>query len=94
MDNEVTFNKNVSNYSDDVNNYKIDGELTVTITLNEYRDLVAFRANGKAQIEKANSDWCEERSKKEKLQAELAEANKKLAKYICSETKELESEED
>lgn len=44
--------KKVSDYSDNTNNYKIDGELTVTITLAEYRELVSKVAISDDEISK------------------------------------------
>lgn len=40
----MEFSKKVENYNEDLNNYVAERELTVTITLAEYRDLVAFKA--------------------------------------------------
>ena len=40
---EKSFRKDVG-YNDDTNNYRIEGELMVTITLNEYRKLVSIAA--------------------------------------------------
>ena len=54
-DNKITmtqtqfkFDKRAEVYTDSANNYVIPNELTVTITLNEYRQLVSAIANKKA----------------------------------------------
>lgn len=40
---EMTFSKKVENYSENIENYVGERELTVTITLSEYRELVSFK---------------------------------------------------
>ncbi len=54
-DNKITmaqtsfsFDKRTESYGDSVNNYVIPNELTVTITLNEYRQLIGAIAHKKA----------------------------------------------
>lgn len=41
---EVEFGKKLNNYREDVDNYVADKELTVLITLNEYRNLVSLKS--------------------------------------------------
>lgn len=72
-------------YSFESKNFAIDGELTVTITLSEYRELVASKATKEAAISKAEDDkWKRNdennRLKEEnaKLKAELYELKKKM----------------
>ena len=43
-------------YSSNKDNFEIDGELTVTITLNEYRNLVSVSATKDLLVKQAESD--------------------------------------
>ena len=72
-------------YSFHSKNFVVDGELTVTITLSEYRELVASKATKEATIHKAEEDkWKrnEENSRllgeNATLKAELYELKKKM----------------
>lgn len=60
-DNKITmtqtsfnFDKSTETYGDSVNNYVIPNELTVTITLNEYRQLVSAIAKKRADDAEAD----------------------------------------
>lgn len=75
---EWTFGKKVAGYDDDVNNYTIPHELTVTITLREYRSLLTQAAD--AKVSKYNSDWCEERAKNKELQEKVDALTKMITK--------------
>lgn len=72
-------------YSFESKNFIIDGELTVTITLSEYRELVSSKATKQAEIDKAEDKKWERDSENKKLKeenaklkAELYELKKKL----------------
>ena len=75
---EWTFEKKAVEYDDDVNNYTIPHELTVTITLREYRSLLTQAAD--AKVSKYNSDWCEERAKNKELQEKVDALTKMITK--------------
>ena len=78
-------NKAVENYSDTTNNYVIENELTVEITLNEYRELVKKVATKESDIDKANADKYEREKKIMSLQSEndaLKAENYELKKRI------------
>ena len=75
---EWTFGKKAVEYDDDVNNYTIPHELTVTITLREYRSLLTQAAD--AKVSKYNSDWCEERAKNKELQEKIDALTKMITK--------------
>ena len=75
---EWNFGKKVVEYDDDVNNYTIPHELTVTITLKEYRSLLTQAAD--AKVSKYNSDWCEERAKNKELQEKIDVLTKMITK--------------
>lgn len=73
---EWKFSKSAE-YWDDVDNYAIPHELTVTITLSEYKKLLTQEAEAKAS--KYNSDWCAEYDKNQKLQKEVNALKKRIA---------------
>lgn len=80
---EQTFKKNTE-YGDEKNNYIGDGEITITITLSEYRELVSVKAVKDKLVDDANKDkynmqFENQRLKKEndELKAELYELQKK-----------------
>lgn len=58
---EMKFTKETGNYSGDIKNYVAEREITVTITLAEYRELVSFKASNEPtlralRLEKYNSE--------------------------------------
>lgn len=59
-------------YSFDEKDYVIDGELTVTITLSEYRELVSTKATTKADIARADEDKWKRNDENSKLREENA----------------------
>jgi hypothetical protein len=80
-------------YSVDLNNYVSEGELTVTITLGEYRDLIKTSVENKQR--KEHESWSEQYSRANKaeervkeLEAEVSNLYKRLA-----ENKDDEGEE-
>lgn len=68
-----------SNSSD---NFALEGEIVVTITLSEYRTLIKEVATKKYDIDKANNDKYERESKIKSLESENAELKQKLFAYI------------
>lgn len=84
MANNLTEKKLDYNY--DSKDFSIEGELTVTITLHEYRELVSAKATAKADIEKAeDGKWVRDnenvtlKEENAKLKAELYELQKKMS---------------
>lgn len=65
-------------YSKDLNNFAAPQELTVTITLNEYRHLVSAVATAKADIDKANQDKFTRDQENRKLNEEVTNLKTKL----------------
>ena len=61
-------------YSSNKDNFEIDGELTVTITLNEYRNLVSVSATKDLLVKQAESD----KYTREQENKALKEQNEKL----------------
>ena len=70
--------KKMNDYSSTLRDFKAEGELLVTITLNEYRSLVDDRA--------ANRNYSSERydlrKKVENLQKEISDRDKRIAALI------------
>ena len=61
-------------YSSNKDNFEIDGELTVTITLNEYRNLVSVSSTKDLLVKQAESD----KYTREQENRALKEQNEKL----------------
>lgn len=77
-------------YNVDLNDYVSEGELTVTITLGEYRDLIKTSVENKQR--KEHESWLEQYSRANKaeervkeLEAEVSSLYKKLADGVVSE---------
>ena len=68
---DVVLEKKLGGYGADEYNFKASQELTVEITLNEYRALVSSDATRKEAIDKANSDKYERENKIKELLAQV-----------------------
>lgn len=66
--------KKMEDYSSMLRDFKAEGELVVTITLNEYRSLVEEKANGR----KYSSDNYDLRKQVENLQKEVRARDKRI----------------
>lgn len=80
---DVLLDKKLDRYGFENNDFLASGELTVTITLSEYRKLVKDVATAQARIDKAEADRYERNRENErlteennKLKAELYEMQK------------------
>ena len=80
---DVILDKKLDRYGFDNNDFLAAGELTVTITLSEYRKLVKDVATAQARIDKAEADRYDRNSENtrlteenNKLKAELYEMQK------------------
>ena len=80
---DVLLDKKLDRYGFENNDFLASGELTVTITLSEYRKLVKDVATAQARIDKAEEDRYERNRENErlteennKLKAELYEMQK------------------
>ena len=81
-------------YNVDLNDYVAEGELTVTITLSEYRDLIEKSVENKQR--KEHESWLEQYQRAndaEKRVKELEEEVSNLYKRLA-ENKDAEGEED
>ena len=67
---DVLLDKKLDRYGFDNNDFLAAGELTVTITLSEYRKLVKDVATAQARIDKAEADRYERNRENERLTEE------------------------
>lgn len=74
---EWKFSKSTDSFEDEGVNYTIPHELTVTITLKEYRDLI--KQASKAEVSEANSKWIDEYNENKKLKKEIEALHNALA---------------
>lgn len=75
---EHYYTKNFGNYGSSDNNFVANQEITLTITLNEYRNLVEADAKTRNSIDKANSEKYKAQSENEKLKKEICELKDRL----------------
>lgn len=91
--NDINYNvkitKEIENgYSDSKNNYQHPAEIMVTITLNEYRELVEIKANHKLKYDELQSE-------KWKMESELKKEIERLKnKLLADEPEETEETDD
>lgn len=74
---EQVYGKKVESYHDSTDNYIAKDEVTVTITLSEYRKLVQEVATKKHDIDRANSETYEAKRQLEKFKNQYFEELKK-----------------
>lgn len=63
-------------------NFKLNSELTVEITLNEYRDLISAVAVAEHKVSKAEADKWTRESENSKLKDENKELRAEINRYI------------
>ena len=68
---DVVLEKKMDNYGNNSDNFVASQELTVTITLSEYRKLVSSDATRSEAISKANDDKYERESEIKSLKAQV-----------------------
>lgn len=78
-------NKKIDNYGFEENNYIIPEEITLTITLREYRDLVSKCAVADTAIKHAEENKWQREQENKKLKEEMAELRKWI-REITSKT--------
>ena len=87
-----SFTKTVERYGDNADNYHIPNEIMVTITLNEYRQLLTADANARAK--EAEAKKYDRESKIRELEQKLKEAEGKIELLLCEKCgKKAEDEE-
>lgn len=78
---ETLLKKKLDSYSSKMEDFQAENELTVEITLSEYRKLVEEKAVAEYKIEKANKDKYTRDSENEKLKKENKDLEMKLFEY-------------
>lgn len=81
---DTKFSKEVD-YSLNKNDFVLDNEITVTITLNEYRELVENNATSKARIDEANNEKWKYYRENEELKKQVAELKDRIVNTKISE---------
>lgn len=74
----VVLDKKIDSYSTNLHDFVAPQELTVTITLSEYRKLLKEEATKEEAINKANKDKYTREAENEALKKEVAELKSKL----------------
>lgn len=75
---DIVLEKKLDDYSANKKDFLAAQELTVTITLREYRDLVTNCATREADISKANNEKWKYQSECEELKKKISELKEKL----------------
>lgn len=88
---DVVLDKKLDRYGVNNNDFVASSELTVTITLNEYRDLVGKVATSSARISEAEKDKYSRDNENKTLKEKVKELERKLLEYRA-EYGELKSE--
>ena len=88
---DVILDKKLDRYGNNNNDFVADKELTVTITLNEYRDLVGKNATSSARISEEEKDKYDRNYENNTLKEKVKELERKLLEYRA-EYGELKSE--
>lgn len=78
---DVILDKKMDGYNWNKDDYSAQGELTVTITLSEYRNLVSNVATRDAAIGAANADKYTRNQENEQLKKEVAALKAELYEY-------------
>lgn len=79
--------KKMESFGWDKKNYAAEGELTITITLDEYRHLVASDATKQYDIAKANEDKYKREDENRRLKEEVDSLRQRLygLQQLCAE---------
>ena len=78
---ESLLKKKLDSYSSDNNDFQAENELTVEITLNEYRKLIEEKATADYRIKKAEENKYTRDEENRKLKQENKELEMKLFEY-------------
>ena len=81
---ETILNKKLDNYYSENNDFVASGEITVEITLAEYRDLVKSKARMDYELEKARNERYELDKKNAELKKEIKMLEDKVYKFVYS----------
>ena len=79
---ETILSKKLDNYYSENNDFVASGEITVEITLAEYRDLVASKARKDYELEKIRNEKYELDKKNTELKKEIKMLEDKVYKFV------------
>lgn len=79
---DILVNKKTDGYYVNMDNFVISNELTVSITLNEYRDLITTKAKYDAKESEYQNKFCEAHQRAEKLAKESKKQGETIVRYI------------
>lgn len=82
------FSKEVD-YSLNQNDFVLDNEITVTITLHEYRELVENNATSKVRIDEANNEKWKYYRENEELKKQVAELKDRIVSTVNTKVNEV-----
>ena len=86
----IVLDKKLDQYGANFKDFVAPHELTVTITLNEYRELVKEIATKEKDINEANKDKYTREAENDRLRGEVAELKTKLYEMQnCTETSDF-----
>lgn len=86
------YTKDFNAYKQSQDNFIANQELTVTITLNEYRNLIGEAAKASAKIDEANKDKYTREEENRKLKEEISKLKGLLYEKTVAESDAAESE--
>lgn len=86
----VVLEKKLENYYFEEKNFSAPGELMITITLKEYRELVQKVATSDERIKVADNDKYERNKENEALKKEVEELKSKLYEFSIKPGKDEE----
>ena len=78
---ENLLKKKVDSYGYELNDFQVENELTIEITLNEYRELIKEKAIADYKIKEAQSDKYTRESENQKLKEENKQLEMRLFEY-------------
>lgn len=68
---ESVYKKEPGNYGTNVNDFRAPDELTVTVTLHEYRDLIECKARHEAKVKEKDEEVWEMRKQRDEARARI-----------------------
>lgn len=93
---ETLLRKKLDSYSNELKDFQVENELTVEITLSEYRDLIKKESIADYRIREAEKDKYTREDENEKLKQKNEELEIQLFEYrkLYGELEKIEEEEE
>lgn len=89
---ETLLSKKLDSYNSNDNDFIASGEITVTITLSEYRELVESKARKNFEIDEANADKWKRENENAELKKEIERLKQQLYDFMYNNS-DAEKEE-